>query len=309
VIARLQVQMRSSNCCGWFGAIDKLLNNKEMISILMTLVRMNRRLTMKRFFMLGIFSLFMLTLPGKSLGDTLVLQNGTRISGTLVKRTSTTISFKNSHGVVHRYQASQVRNVDLTSKGNTTYRPARNNGSSNNDNQPELLPAGTQLVILTNEAIDSKTAASNQLYSAQVDQDIIDSSNELIVPKGSPAQLIIRTISSGGVTGSPEITLDIQSITVNGRRYNVTTTDLREKGKGGIGANKRTAEMVGGGAVIGTIIGAIVGHGKGAAIGAAVGATGGAGAQVLTKGKQVIIPAETVLKFSLDQAVTLAPER
>ena len=155
----------------------------------------------------------------------------------------------------------------------------------------------------------SKTAASNQLFSAQVDQDVIDSSNELIVPKGSPAQLIIRTVSSGGVTGSPVITLDIQSITVNGRRYNVTTADLKQKGIGGIGANKRTAEMIGGGAVIGTIIGAIAGHGKGAAIGAAVGAAGGAGTQVLTKGKQVIIPAETVLKFSLDQAVTLAPER
>ena len=264
---------------------------------------------MRRFLTLSIFSLFMLTLPGKALGDTLVLQDGTRISGTLVKRTSTTISFKNSHGVVHRYRASQVQNVELTSTRNTTYRPARNNGSSNNDNQPELLPAGTQLVILTNEAIDSKTASSNQLFSAQVDQDVIDSSNELIVPKGSPAQLIIRTASSGGVTGTPEITLDIQSITVHGRRYNVTTADLKEKGRGGIGTNKRTAEMVGGGAVIGTIIGAIAGGGKGAAIGAAVGAAGGAGAEVLTKGKQVIIPAETVLKFSLDQAVTLAPER
>ncbi|HEY4816294.1 MAG TPA: hypothetical protein VIH67_02615, partial [Candidatus Acidoferrum sp.] len=134
-------------------------------------------------------------------------------------------------------------------------------------------------------------------------------SNELIVPKGSPAQLIIRTVSSGGVAGSSEITLDIQSITVHGRRYNVTTTDLKQRGRSGLGANTRTAEMVGGGAAIGTIIGAIVGHGKGAAIGAAVGAAGGAGAQVLTKGKQVIIPAETALKFSLDQAVTLAPER
>jgi outer membrane lipoprotein SlyB len=67
--------------------------------------------------------------------------------------------------------------------------------------------------------------------------------------------------------------------------------------------------MVGGGAVIGTIIGALVGHGKGAAIGAAVGAAGGAGAQVLTKGKEVMIPAETILKFNLDQDVTLAPER
>jgi hypothetical protein len=270
---------------------------------------MKGRLAMKRLFTLSAFILFMLMLPGTAMSDTLVLQDGTRISGVLVRRTPSTITFKNSRSVVHRYKASQVQNVELTSAHQTGYNTPRNYGASNNDHQPELLPAGTQLVILTNEAIDSKTAASNQLFSAQVDQDVIDNSNELIVPKGSPAQLIIRTVSSGGVTGSSEITLDIQSITVNGRRYNVTTTDLKQKGRSGLGANKRTAEMVGGGAVIGTIIGAIVGHGKGAAIGAAVGAAGGAGAQVLTKGNQVMIPAETVLKFSLDQAVTLAPER
>jgi hypothetical protein len=270
---------------------------------------MKRRMTMKRFLALSAFVLFLLMLPGTAVSDTLVLQDGTRISGVLVSRTSGTVTFKNSRGVVHRYRASQVQNVELTSAHQANYNPSRNYGSSNNDHQPELLPAGTQLVILTNEAIDSKTASSNQLFSGQVDQDVIDSTNELIVPRGSPAQLIIRAISTGGVTGSSEITLDIQSITVNGRRYNVTTTDLNQKGRSGLGANKRTAEMVGGGAVIGTIIGAIVGHGKGAAIGAAVGAAGGAGAQVLTKGKQVIIPAETTLKFSLDQSVTLAPER
>jgi len=263
----------------------------------------------KRFFMLSAFILILLMLPSTVVSDTLVLQNGARISGVLVRRTSGTITFKNSRGVVHRYKASDVQNVELASRFQTTYNTPRNYGASNNDHQPELLPAGTQLVILTNEAIDSKTAASNQLFSGEVDQDVIDNSNELIVPKGSPAQLIIRTVSSGGVTGNSEITLDIESITVNGRRYNVTTTDLQQKGRSGLGANTRTAEMVGGGAVIGTIIGAIVGHGKGAAIGAAVGAAGGAGAQVLTKGKQVIIPAETVLKFNLDQAVTLAPER
>jgi hypothetical protein len=264
---------------------------------------------MKRFCMLSALVLLLVMLPGTAASDTLVLQNGTRISGVLVRRTPGTITFKNSHGVVHRYRASEVQNVELTSTFQTSYKAPRSSGASNNDHQPELLPAGTQLLILTNEAIDSKIAASNQLFSGQVDQDVIDTSNELIVPKGSPAQLIIRNVSSGGVTGSSEVTLDIQSITVNGRRYNVTTTDLKQQGRSGLGANTRTAEMVGGGAVIGTIIGAIVGHGKGAAIGAAVGAAGGAGAQVLTKGKQVIIPAETVLKFNLDQAVTLVPER
>jgi hypothetical protein len=178
-----------------------------------------------------------------------------------------------------------------------------NNYSSRGDNQPEYLPAGTRLAILTNEQIDSNTANTNQVYSGQADQDVTDNAGEIIVPRGSPAELVIRTFSSGN-----EMTLDVQAITVNGRRYRISTVPLRQTSRNGLGVNKRTAEMVGGGALIGTIIGAVVGHGKGAAIGAAVGAAGGAGAQVLTKGKQVSIPGETVLTFSLNNSVTLAPD-
>jgi hypothetical protein len=60
---------------------------------------------------------------------------------------------------------------------------------------------------------------------------------------------------------------------------------FRQKGKSGVGANKRTAEYAGGGAVLGGIIGA------------------GAGAltQVLTKGRAIKAPAESVLTFSLDK--------
>jgi hypothetical protein len=65
---------------------------------------------------------------------------------------------------------------------------------------------------------------------------------------------------------------ETRSIKVAGRRYLAITAGLQDKGCGGIGMNQRTAEMVGGGAAIGTLIGAIVGHGKRAAIGAAVGA-------------------------------------
>jgi outer membrane lipoprotein SlyB len=73
----------------------------------------------------------------------------------------------------------------------------------------------------------------------------------------------------------------------------------------GIGANKRTAEMTGGGAVLGTVVGAIAGGGKGAAIGAVVGGAGGAATQVLTRGKEVKVPAETLLTFKLDQPLRL----
>ena len=102
--------------------------------------------------------------------------------------------------------------------------------------------------------------------------------------------------------------LDVRSIVVDGRRYFVSTTDLTLESDTGIGTNRRTAEATGGGALLGTIIGAIAGGGKGAAIGAVVGAAGGASAQVLTRGRDVRVPAETVLRFRLDRAVYLQPE-
>jgi hypothetical protein len=210
----------------------------------------------------------------------------------------------NDNGNNGNYDNRNNGNYDNRNNGNYNN---RNNGNNNysprGDNQPEYLPAGTRLAILTNEQINSNTANTNQIYSGQVDQDVTDNAGEIIISRGSSAELVIRTYSSDS-----DMTLDVQAITVNGRRYRISTAPLRQTGRNGLGMNKRTAEMVGGGALIGTIIGAVVGHGKGAAIGAAVGAAGGAGAEVLTKGKQVSIPAETVLTFSLNNSVTLAPD-
>ena len=148
-----------------------------------------------------------------------------------------------------------------------------------------------------------------QQFLAVMEKDVRDSSGALAIPKGSDAQLVIHSAAGGSITKSSDLVLDVDSVTVAGTRYLVSTGDLATKGKQGIGANKRTVEMVGGGAAIGALIGAIVGKGKGAAIGAGVGAAGGAGAQVLTKGKEVRVPAETVMNFKLDQDLRLEPAR
>jgi hypothetical protein len=169
-------------------------------------------------------------------------------------------------------------------------------------------PAGTEFVVRTVETIDSRNVGADQTFSAIVEEEVTNATGRVIVPEKSSVQLIIRQLSSGGATGSPEMVLDVRSITVDGRRYLVSTTDLTRGSDTGIGKNKRTAETIGGGAALGTIIGAIAGGGKGAAIGVLVGAAGGAGAQVLTRGRDVRVPAETVLKFQLDRAVTLQPE-
>jgi len=232
--------------------------------------------------------------------DTLVLKDGTRIEGTIVGVVERTITFRRADGVSRQYPASDVRSVEFLTLEGASTRASNASGLA--------VPAGTELVVRTVDAIDSQTARTNQTFAALIERSVEDGAGHVIVPEGSRVRLIIRHLTQGGTTGSPEMAVDIQSINVDGRTYEVNTTDLTLEGDTGIGKNRRTAETTGGGAVLGTIIGAIAGGGKGAAIGAVVGAAGGATAQVLTRGRDVRVPAETVLRFQLDRAVVLQAE-
>ncbi|MDP9269246.1 MAG: DUF3011 domain-containing protein [Acidobacteriota bacterium] len=165
------------------------------------------------------------------------------------------------------------------------------------------IPSGTELSVRTNEVIDSKTAEAGQTYSAVIVNDVRDGFGMVTIPRGSDAELVIRSADGGSVASSSDLVIDMNSVTVAGTRYMVSTNDLEQRGGTGVGANRRTAIMVGGGAALGTLIGALAGGAKGAAIGAAAGAGAGLGAQILTRGKQVRVPAETVLNFRLDQDV------
>jgi membrane-bound inhibitor of C-type lysozyme len=183
------------------------------------------------------------------------------------------------------------------------------NGRSTRSITSATIPSGTELSVRTNETIDSKTASVDQTFSAVIAADVLDSSGAVTIPKGSEAQLVIRSANGGSITSASDLVLDVDSVTVSGTRYLISTGDLQQQGGQGVGANKKTAIMVGGGAALGTLIGAIVGGGKGAAIGAAVGAAGGLGTEVLTRGKQVRVPAETLLNFKLDQDLRLQAMR
>jgi hypothetical protein len=167
----------------------------------------------------------------------------------------------------------------------------------------DLIPAGTSLVIRTNEAIQTQQAG--QTFSAQLGEDVQNQSGEILAPKGSPAELVVAQASSGGTVGTPELQLALRSITVNGKKYSVSTETSAQRGEEGLGQNRRTAEMVGGGAALGTLLGAIAGGAKGAVIGAIGGAAGGAAVQVLTRGKEVSVPAETLLTFRTEAPLRL----
>jgi hypothetical protein len=164
-----------------------------------------------------------------------------------------------------------------------------------------VAPAGTQLSVRADETIDSATATEGQRFPASITAAVKDANGDVVIPRGARAQLVIRSASQGGkIRGASDLVLDVQTVEINGRSYQLSTVDLAQQGREGVGANKRTGVFAGGGAALGAVIGAIAGGGKGAAIGAGSGAAAGAATQILTKGK-IKIPAETVLTFQLDK--------
>jgi len=179
-------------------------------------------------------------------------------------------------------------------------------GQQTVDMQNGTIPAGTSLQIRTDEDIQADSQSVGQTYQAEIAQDVVDQNGRVIIPKGSPARMTVGNVNSGTMgVGNNQVALALQSVSINGRDYMLQTNTQSAAGDRGIGKNKRTAEYVGGGAVLGTVIGAVAGGAKGAVLGAILGGAAGGGAQVLTRGKEVKVPAESVLTFRLDQPVQL----
>jgi hypothetical protein len=166
----------------------------------------------------------------------------------------------------------------------------------------QTIPAGTRVEVRVNDPIDSRDATDNRIYTGSTARDVLDADGRLIIPRGAQAELIVRRL------GDHDFAVDLDSIRVGDRRYSIDSSSESTR-RDGIGANKRTGEYVGGGAVLGTLLGAIAGGGKGAAIGALAGGAAGGAGQVLTRGREVHIPAESILTFRLERALDVFPDR
>jgi hypothetical protein len=170
-----------------------------------------------------------------------------------------------------------------------------------------VIPNGADVPIRTNETIDSTSSYQGQTYSAVITEDIQDIAGNTAIPAGTPARLVIRNTSTGGAVHSAELVLDLYSVTVGKKEYRVMSSTIDETSRRGFGANRRTAEFLGGGSALGALLGGVFGGGKGAGIGALAGAGSGFATQVFTRGKEVRIPAESVLRFRLVKALVLQP--
>jgi hypothetical protein len=263
---------------------------------------------MRKFAMMAILAVFPLCLSAARL----TLRDGTVVYGRFISGSAQDVVFQDDNGVRRRFDLNQVRTLDFDTVSSSANGPYDNNTANREDqrytNDWAVIPAGTQVSVRTDAGIDARTSdEAGRTYPATISQDVIGQDGNVLIPHGSRAELVVRQVNQGGTLGSGNLALDLQSVEVNGQRYMVNTASVEARGQGGIGANKRTGEYVGGGAALGTLLGALAGGGKGAAIGAIAGAATGGGVQVLTKGKEIRVPPETVLNFRLDQPLHLRP--
>ena len=94
------------------------------------------------------------------------------------------------------------------------------------------LPAGSEVSVRTNESIDSATAAEGQTFEAQVTRDAKDANGDIVIPRGSSGKIVIKSASKGGrFKGASDLVLDLQSVTINGKQYSSTASDVRRREK------------------------------------------------------------------------------
>lgn len=162
------------------------------------------------------------------------------------------------------------------------------------------IPEGTVVSVRTIDSIDSSTSSAGQTFQGSLDAPVVVG-DQIVLPKGLNTKLkIIQASSAGKFAGTSELTISLDTITYQGKTYVFSSSDVQQKGAS---RGKRSAEVIGGAAALGALIGGLAGGGKGAAIGAGVGGAGGTAVQASTHGKQVKIPSETKLDFTLHAPV------
>ncbi len=166
----------------------------------------------------------------------------------------------------------------------------------------KTVPEGTVLTVRLGQSVGSKISSTGDTFAASLAQPV-EKDGVVLIPAGAEATGTVADAAPlGRFKGGARLRLVLDSITIKGKRYDISTTGVSrsQKGKG-----KRTGVMVGGGAGVGALIGGLAGGGKGAAIGALAGAGAGTAGAAYTGNKNIVLPAETALTFKLTQPLEI----
>jgi hypothetical protein len=172
--------------------------------------------------------------------------------------------------------------------------PRTNNSSRRNE-----VPAGAEVDVRMERELNSSTAQVEDRFSATTVVDLYQDNNVLI-PAGSTLRGVISSVNKATRTDRKgSLTVAFDQITIGGRAYPIRGTVTQAIESEGI---KGEATKIGAGAGVGAILGGILGGAKGALLGILI---GGGGTIAATEGKDVVLPAGSILRVRFEQPLVV----
>ena len=163
-----------------------------------------------------------------------------------------------------------------------------------------VIPVGQELDVRLQTPLSSETSTVEQRFETTTAVDLTQD-GRVMVPAGSVVRGVVTDVKRPGrVDRVGSLTLSFDQMTVRGRDYPLRAMATQVFESRGIRDEVGTA---GGGAGVGAVIGGLIGGVKGAVLGAVIGA---GGAIAATEGKDVHLPAGSIIRIRLDSATNVS---
>ncbi|HZT28925.1 MAG TPA: hypothetical protein VFA33_03510 [Bryobacteraceae bacterium] len=162
------------------------------------------------------------------------------------------------------------------------------------------IPAGTAIRVRLDEALDTRRNRVGDRFPATLVAPVTVG-DHVVIPQGTRFEgHIVEAKASGRFRGHGLLGVTLDSFQLNGASYRIDTSAVDRSSKG---HKKRNLVLIGGGSGLGAGIGALAGGGLGALIGAGAGAAAGTTGAFITGKRNVRVPAETLMNFTLRSPV------
>ena len=161
------------------------------------------------------------------------------------------------------------------------------------------IPAGTSLAVSVLSNLGSKTSQVEDLVKGAMAKSLVID-GITAVPKGAELRGVVSDAKeSGRVKGKATLGIAFDRLVVRGETHQLQTAPVVLEAQ-----DKKSDDVKKGGlgAAAGAVVGGIAGGGSGAAIGAVA---GGAGTVLATKGREIEVPAGTIVNVLLQSPLTL----
>lgn len=165
------------------------------------------------------------------------------------------------------------------------------------------IPAGTRLTIRIDQRISVKHSYPGEMFTGEEAVPVMGNKGNVLVPKYTPVAGVVDVAHRRGhFKGRSLLELRLTSLTLDGTKYRIATQDLVESKKG---KGRRTAALIGGGSGLGMLVGGLATGGVGLAVGGLVGGGAGTATAGLTGNRDIVIPAESIVHFTLQRNLVL----